>query len=79
MSETKEKRPNITHVTEQAIRKTHLKVPRKASRKFHKGVYYASEFLLRRSLFYEYLAAFGIAQASLALLSLARYFLVMAK
>ena len=29
--------------------------------------------------FYEYLAAFGIAQASLALLSLARYFLVMAK
>ena len=26
------------------LQETHLKVPRKASRKFHKGVYYASEF-----------------------------------
>ena len=56
LSETKEKRPNITHVTEQAIRKTHLKVHRKKARKFplsyvqRKLVYFAMtrELILRK-------------------------------
>ncbi len=52
----KKKRPNITHVTEQAIRKTHLKVHGKKTRKFplsyvqRKLVYFAMtrELILRK-------------------------------
>ena len=58
LSETKEKkRPNITHVTEQAIRKTHLKVHGKKTGKFpisyehRKLAYFAMtrKLLLRRN------------------------------
>ena len=57
LSETKEKRPNITHETEQAIRKTHLKVHGKKTGKFpiiyehRKLAYFAMtrKLLLRRN------------------------------
>ena len=42
IKETKESRLS----NRKRLQETHLKVSRKASRKFHKGVYYASEFFL---------------------------------